>query len=116
MHNLIPAEFLGTHVSIIDHAARRWLTARDVGLCLGYADEFARQAIIKLYNRHADEFGSEDTCEVNLTSQGQIRNTRIFSQTGCILLAMFANTALQQALESVGRRMLAAIDAVALEA
>lgn len=94
MHTLTTAEFHGTPVAIIDHAGRRWLTARDVGRCLGYAEEFSRQAIIKLYNRHADEFGAEDTCEVNLTSQGQSRSTRIFSQTGCILLAMFANTAM----------------------
>lgn len=93
MHNTLTAEFNGTAVSILDHLNRRWLTARDVGLCLGYADEFSRQAIIKLYNRHADEFNQDDTCEVNLTSQGQARNVRIFSQTGCILLAMFANTA-----------------------
>lgn len=106
-YSLTSAEFLGTPVSILDHAGRRWLTASDVGRCLGYAEEFARQAIIKLYNRHADEFGKDDTCEVNLTSQGQIRNTRIFSQTGCILLAMFANTARAKDFRAWAKRALA---------
>lgn len=116
MHNLTRAEFLGTPVSILDHAGRRWLTARDVGVCLGYSEEFARQAIIKLYNRHADEFGAEDTCEVNLTSQGQSREYRIFSQTGCILLAMFANTPRAKDFRAWAKRVLAGREAAALPA
>lgn len=107
MHTLIPAEFLGIPVSILDHLGRRWLTARDVGRCLGYAEEFARQAVIKLYSRHADEFGADDSCEVNLTSQGQMREFRIFSQTGCILLAMFANTARAKDFRAWAKRVLA---------
>lgn len=106
MQTLTRAEFLGTPVHILDHEGRRWLTARDVGVCLGYSEEFARQAIIKLYNRHADEFGAEDTCEVNLTSQGQSREYRIFSQTGCILLAMFANTARAKDFRAWAKRVL----------
>ena len=92
MQQPIPAEFLGTRVAILDHAGRRWLTARDIGLCLGYADDHARQSILKIYQRHADEFGTEDQGVVNLTTPGGLQETRVFSQTGCILLAMFANT------------------------
>lgn len=94
MHNLT-AEFNGTTVSILDHAGRRWLTARDVGRCLGYAEDEARNSINRLYARHADEFNQDDTFAVKLTAnpQGGNPNVRIFSQTGCILLAMFANTA-----------------------
>ena len=94
MHAIIPAEFLGTPVTIIDHDGRRWLTARDVGRCLGYAEDEASRSVVKLYSRHADEFGAEDTFVVNLTTNSRGNpNTRIFSQTGCILLAMFASTA-----------------------
>lgn len=93
MHNTLTAEFNGTTVSILDHAGRRWLTARDVGRCLGYAEESARHAILKLFSRHADEFDTGDQGVVNLTTPGGAQETRIFSQTGCILLAMFANTA-----------------------
>ncbi len=92
MQNLIPAEFLGTRVSIIDDQSRRWLPARDIGLCLGYVEDRAGSAINNLYNRHADEFGAEDTCVIKLMIRDQARDVRVFSQTGCILLAMFANT------------------------
>jgi len=102
MHNLT-AEFHGTTVTILDHLNRRWLTARDVGRCLGYAEAEASNSVNRLHSRHADEFGADDQEVVNLAtpefpvkSTGNSRgnpNTRIFSQTGCILLAMFANTA-----------------------
>lgn len=93
MQTLTRAEFLGTPVSIIDHAGRLWLTARDVGRCLGYAEDRAGSAINNLYHRHADEFGPEDVGDIKLMyPTGGEQQTRIFSQTGCILLAMFANT------------------------
>lgn len=85
-------EFFGTPVRIIDHAGQRWLTAEEVGLCLGYTPGNARQGIGHLYRRHEDEFTEADTCEVNLASQGQSRAMRIFSATGCQLLGFFANT------------------------
>lgn len=86
------AEFHGTPVSIIDHAGKKWLTAEQVGLCLGYNEANARQGIGHLYRRHADEFTAADTCEVNLTSQGQMREMRVFSDTGCNLLSFFSST------------------------
>ena len=48
MHSITNAEFFGTRVSIIDHLGRRWLTARDVGRCLGYAEDEASRSVIKL--------------------------------------------------------------------
>lgn len=108
MHSLIRAEFLGTPVSIIDHAGRRWLTARDVGRCLGYAEDRAGSAINNLYNRHADEFGPEDVGDIKLMyPSGGEQQTRIFSQTGCILLAMFANTARAKDFRAWAKRVLA---------
>jgi predicted transcriptional regulator len=108
MHTLTTAEFLGTPVSILDHAGRRWLTARDVGRCLGYAEEHARHAILKLFARHKDEFGPDDTGVVNLTTPtGGTQNTRIFSHSGCILLAMFANTARAKDFRAWAKRVLA---------
>lgn len=79
-------------VSIIFHHNRRWLTAEDVGRCLGYAAGNERMGIVKAYNRHVDEFTAEDTCVVKLTTQGQAREIRIFSETGCIKLGFFSNT------------------------
>jgi predicted transcriptional regulator len=110
MHSITNAEFFGTRVSIIDHLGRRWLTARDVGRCLGYAEDEASRSVIKLYSRHEDEFGVEDTFVVKLTTnpQGGNPNVRIFSQTGCILLAMFANTARAKDFRAWAKRVLAA--------
>ena len=110
MHNLT-AEFNGTPVSILDHQGRRWLTARDVGRCLGYAEDEARNSINRLYARHADEFNQDDTFAVKLTAnpQGGNPNTRIFSQTGCILLAMFANTARAKGFRAWAKQALAGL-------
>lgn len=108
MQTMIRAEFLGTPVSILDHLGRRWLTARDVGRCLGYAEAEAGNSINRLYSRHADEFGLEDTCSVKLTDQVQAREVRIFSQTGCILLAMFAATPRAKEFRAWAKRALAA--------
>lgn len=117
MHAITPAEFLGTPVSILDHDGRRWLTARDVGRCLGYAEAEASNSVNRLYSRHADEFGVDDTCVVNLATQFAVNltvnsrgnpNVRIFSQTGCILLAMFANTARAKDFRAWAKRVLAA--------
>jgi hypothetical protein len=108
MHTLTSAEFLGTPVSILDHAGRRWLTARDVGRCLGYEDPSRK--VIHLYQRHADEFGPDDTFVLNLGTnpQGGNPNTRIFSRSGCVLLAMFANTPRAKDFRAWAKRVLAA--------
>lgn len=92
---LIPAEFFGHPVSILDHDGKRWLTAKEVGRCLGYNDASASTGITNLYNRHADEFSKADTCTIKLMEnpKGGNPNTRIFSATGCIKLGFFANTA-----------------------
>lgn len=94
MTRIIPAEFLGQSLDILDHAGQRWLTAEQIGLALGYNPANARQGIIKLYNRNADEFTESDTFVVKLATnpQGGNPTTRIFSATGCNLLGFFANT------------------------
>lgn len=90
--HLITAEFFGSPVSIIDHDGKRWLTAEQVGICLGYGQNNARKGIGKLHNAHNDEFSDADTCVVDLATQGQTRAIRIFSAAGCIKLGFFANT------------------------
>lgn len=92
MQQVSLAEFHGTPVSIIDHAGKRWLTSEEVGRCLGYAEANARTGVTNLYNRHADEFAETDTCAIKLMAQGQMRENRVFSDTGCIKLGFFAAT------------------------
>lgn len=90
---LIPAEFFGNPISIIDHAGKRWLTSEEAGRCLGYSGDKASAGVRNLYNRHADEFTDADSCRIDLMRQGQNREVLIFSSTGCIKLGFFANTA-----------------------
>lgn len=88
------AIFNGAEYQLIDHNSQYWLTAEQVGKALGYSEDNQRQAIIKLYNRHNDEFTDEDTFVVKMTSnpKGGNPTTRIFSKTGCIKLGFFAST------------------------
>ena len=89
---LTTVPFEGTNLTVIDHNDQRWLTAEQIGLALGYAEQNARDGIVRLFNRHKDEFTEDDTCTVKLTAQGQARDFRIFSATGCHLLSFFSNT------------------------
>lgn len=92
MNQLIPADFNGTAINIIDHQGQRWLTSEEVGRCLGYDHSNARKGVWRLYERHGDEFTEADTCVVNLATQRQGRAMRVFSATGCIKLGFFAST------------------------
>ena len=107
MTNLIPAEFHGLSVDILDHAGKKWLTAEQIGRALGYDESNASRAVRKLHERHADEFTEVDTCGVNLTLQGQARTYRIFSDTGCIKLGFLANTARAKDFRSWAAKVLA---------
>lgn len=113
MNQLIAAEFHGTTLNIIGHAGRRWLTADQVGLCLGYNEANAGQGIRNLYNRHVDEFTEADTCQIKLIWQGQQRDLRVFSSTGCIKLGFFANTARAKYFRAWAAKMLDGMPAIA---
>jgi putative phage anti-repressor protein len=90
---LTAADFHGNAIRLIEKDGERWLTARDLGLCLGYNEANSKDGIIKLYNRHLDEFTDKDSVTVKLTAtDGKAYDTRIFSPGGCFLLSFFANT------------------------
>ena len=90
--HLIAADFFGNPISIVDHVGKRWLTAEEVGRCLGYNDSNSGASVRNIYSRHIDEFTEADSCRINLMRQGQSREVRIFSATGCIKLGFFAHT------------------------
>lgn len=101
--------FESTTFEVIDQQGQQWLKSGQLAQALGYADE---KAVNRIYARHASEFtesmtGTVKLAEgvkltsqvemgqtVNLTVQGQLRETRIFSLRGAHLLAMFARTAI----------------------
>ena len=65
---LTAADYHGTSIQLIEKDGSRWLTARDLGLCLGYSEANARQGILNLYNRHLDEFTEQDSVVIKLTT------------------------------------------------
>lgn len=97
--------FLGEPVETVQHDGALWLTCQQVWQCLGFADE--QRSITRLYKRHANEFCGSDTTVVNLTTVTGLRDTRIFSQTGCMLIGMFATTQRAKAFRVWAKEVLA---------
>jgi prophage antirepressor-like protein len=114
-------QFHNIPVSVIEHHGKPWLTAEQVGLCLGYAKDNARHGILKLYRKHADEFTEADKGVVEMATPGGKQNATIFSDSGCVLLSMFANTPRAKefrawAKQVLTRRLPAADDSLTVEA
>lgn len=107
MNTLIPAEFHGVTLNIIDHAGKQWLTAEQAGLALGYSDGNARVGVLNLYNRHRDEFEDGDKGVIELMTPGGLQKATVFSLSGCHLLGMFANTPRAKAFRLWVKRVLA---------
>lgn len=78
---LTSAEFSGLQIQIHDIKGTRWIRGLDVGRALGYTRP---DNVLGVFRRHADEFGPNDTCTVNLqlNPQGGDPNVRLFSQNG----------------------------------
>lgn len=112
--NMIPAEFQGVKLDIIDHQGKRWLTAEQIGLALGYAADNARQGILKLYRNHEDEFNETDKGVVEMATPGGRQNVSVFSDTGCILLGMFASTPRAKAFRLWAKETLAGLQPAAV--
>ena len=82
--------FQNTNLSVINQNNQTFLTANDLGLALEYASPL--QAVLKIYDRNADEFTAEMTALVEMKTAGGIQKVRIFSLRGAHLIAMFART------------------------
>ena len=82
--------FQNTTLSVINQHNQTFITANDLGLALEYAGPM--QAILKIYDRNADEFTAEMTALIEMPTAGGIQKVRIFSLRGAHLIAMFART------------------------
>ena len=82
--------FQNTTLSVINQHNQTFLTASDLGKALEYADPV--KAIVKIYDRNADEFTPEMTALVEMQTAGGLQKMRIFSLRGAHLIAMFART------------------------
>lgn len=100
------AEFSGLQITIHDFNGSRWVAALDVGRGLGYTDP---KGIHAIYRRHADEFTDRDTWQgvVKTSTPGGAQQTRLFSETGVVLLTMFANTPRAKDFRAWAKRVLA---------
>lgn len=81
--------FQNINFSYMEMAGQIWLTASEVGQALEYADD---KAIHRIFNRHADEFTSQMTGVVKVTTPGGMQDMRVFSLRGAHLIGMFART------------------------
>ena len=82
--------FQTTTLSVINKNNHTFLTASDLGTALEYADP--TKAIVKIYDRNADEFTAEMTALIELQTAGGKQQVRVFSLRGAHLIAMFART------------------------
>lgn len=105
-------DFMGMPVSVIAHAGQNWLSAEQVGQCLGYDPLNARKGVLKLFERNKDEFGEADTGVVKLTTPGGVQSVRAFSATGCNKLGFFSQTRRAKDFRTWASRVLAGQAAV----
>ena len=82
--------FQNTTLSVINQNNKTFFTATDLGNALEYIQPSI--AVMKIYDRNADEFTPEMTALVEMKTAGGIQNVRIFSLRGAHLIAMFART------------------------
>lgn len=90
--NIVQNKELTFHITsfaYMEMGGHIWLTAAEVGQALEYADD---KAVQRIYSRHADEFTTQMTGVVKLTTPSGKQDSRVFSLRGAHLVAMFART------------------------
>ncbi|MEX5744646.1 Bro-N domain-containing protein [Massilia sp. X63] len=86
----------GAHeVKTITSGGQLWMSAREVGQALEYANPDA--AVSKLYGAHSDEFTPTMTKIIKVMTAGGMQAVRFFSLRGAHLIAMFARTPVAKA-------------------
>ena len=87
--------FQNTTLSVINQNNKTFFTATDLGNALEYTQPSI--AVMKIYDRNADEFTPEMTALVEMQTAGGLQKVRIFSLRGAHLIAMFARTKIAKA-------------------
>ena len=82
--------FNNTSLSVINQNNKTFFTATDLGNALKYTQPSI--AVMKIYDRNADEFTAEMTALIEMPTAGGLQKVRIFSLRGAHLIAMFART------------------------
>ena len=87
--------FQNTILSVINQNNKTFFTATDLGNALEYIQPSI--AVMKIYDRNADEFTPEMTALVEMQTAGGLQKVRIFSLRGAHLIAMFARAKIAKA-------------------
>lgn len=100
------ARFEDLELTVIHKDGERWLTAEQAGKALGFAHP--HNGVWKLFKRYQEEFeDGEDYTVAKLATVTGLRDTIIFSPTGCMLLGMFARTPRAKAFRKWAKHLLA---------
>jgi len=81
--------FNDQQVSLIEIDGKEYLTAEDIGLCLGLAEP--RKHVNQIYNRNRQELEVHKGV-FKLKTPGGEQEGNVFSETGCNLIAMFSRS------------------------
>lgn len=85
------ADFCGNQCDIYSNESDMFMTALQLGNCLGYAN--ARESINKIVQRNEYLKSVEFSAEVKMTSpRGDTQNTRVFNEDGIYEVTMLAKT------------------------
>lgn len=82
-------EFQGTPVRLVRIDGVNYIPAEDLGRILGFSEP--RKSVLNIFARYRDELELH-TGVINLVTPGGSQETRVFTETGAYLLAMFART------------------------
>lgn len=73
----------------IEHENRYWMTAESLGDKLGFSKP--RESVNTIFSRNRDEL-TPFSSDIKLMSEAGLRNTTVFDEQGCYIIAMLAKT------------------------
>ena len=83
-------QFQDLSVRLYEDRGRIWITAEDIGKCLQFTKP--RIGVYKIYKRQKEEIDPFSTVTKLVTVDGKIRKTRVYTEQGAYLIALFART------------------------
>ncbi len=133
-------DFQGITLSITDHKGRPWLTLNEVARALygikggaetvgpfdeenkkgraktGTPLETARSHTLRTFKTHADEFTTDETALIDLSTAGGLQKGRVFSIRGCRLMGMVSRAPMAKPFRKWALDQFDVLDALALPA
>jgi len=82
-------KYQGMSVRVVVRENANYIPAKDLGEILGFSEP--RKAVLKIFERNREELAPHSGI-VKLTTLGGVQKTRVFTETGAYLVAMFART------------------------